>query len=193
MWPWKLELSSFCLGICRGFSLPFFANSMRGTWDCNGKQGFFPSNKFFVEGLLPEKPLLCSLVLSIFLPSLLLKEEKEFPPKLFIIWVIWVRGWCSEYFGEANSWLLVQNHTLHCSVQILLQEGCKVLTPGEELTRRSSRGSLRFWALKDKKKSPKILHLNLEKLVTEEQMSTWSVAFSQSVMQSCFFGICYEK
>lgn len=54
-----------------------------------GNEVFFLSNKLLVEGLVPEKPLLCSLVLNIFL---LFKEEKEFPTKLFIIWVIWVRG-----------------------------------------------------------------------------------------------------
>lgn len=92
MWPWKLGLSSFCSGICRGFSLSFFANCMHGTWDCNGKWVIFLSNKLLVEGLVPEKTLLCSLVLNIFLSSLLLKEKKEFSTKRFIIWVIWVRG-----------------------------------------------------------------------------------------------------
>lgn len=71
--------------------LIFFANPMHGTWDCNGKCGFFLSNELLVEELVPEN-LLYSLVLSVFLPCLVLREEKDFPIKFFIIWVIWVWG-----------------------------------------------------------------------------------------------------
>lgn len=159
---------------------------MRGTWDCNGKWGFFLSNKLLVEGLVPEKPLLCSLVLNFFCYS---RRRRNFPQSFSLSGSFGFGGWCSEYFGERNSWLFVQNLTLHCSVQILLQEGCKVLTPGEKLTQSCSWGSLRIWALKDKKSKPEISTFKLrKKLVTEEQMSTWSVScISQCQAMSLVF------
>lgn len=136
--------------------LIFFANSMCETWDCNGKWGFFSEQQ--VVGRGPSAWKTSALLLGAGFVSYLvcyLRRRRNFQQSFSLSGAFGFRGWCSKYFCETNSRLLVQNLTLHCSMQILLHEGCKVLAPGEELTQSCSRGSLRFWALKDKKRARK--------------------------------------
>lgn len=126
MWPWKLELSSFCLGICRGFSLSFlfFANSMRGTWGCNGKWGVFSE-----QWVVAWKPLLCSLVLSIFLPFF-----RPWSPHLIRA----AAGVKCGIFSTSTTFLSI--YMLICSPaciimsssQIILQKYVHFVTQGEE-------------------------------------------------------------